>query len=316
MKKKIIFIAGQEGMVGSAVLKLIKNDKSYHVLNSNKKSLDLTNQASVNKWFKRNKPEIVVNAAGKVGGILDNSLFKSEYLYANAMIGLNLVNASHMYNVKKFINLGSACIYPKNVEQPISEEQLLSSKLEMTNEGYALAKIAVLKYCQYLKQKYNKNFISLQPANLYGEGDNFDLKASHVLPALVKKFINAKEKKLKSVEIWGSGNVKREFLNVKDLANAIIFMIKKKVHHDYLNIGSGEDITIRDLAKTICEITNYKGKIFFNKDYPDGVKQRKLNSNKIKKMGWSPKIKLKKGLKDYCSYYIKDVMPLKNKFNN
>ena len=313
MKKKI-FIAGEKGMVGSAVLKLIKKNKRYQVLNSSKKELDLTKQTSVNKWFKKNKPEIVINAAGKVGGILDNSLFKSEYLYINTMIGFNLVNASHKYDVKKFINLGSACIYPKNIKQPIKEEYLLSSKLESTNEGYALAKIAVLKYCQYLKQKYNKNFISLQPANLYGEGDNFDLKASHVLPALVKKFTNAKEKKLKSVEIWGSGKVKREFLNVKDLAGAIIFMLKKKFHQDYLNVGSGEDISIKDLAKIISKITNYKGKIFFNKRYPDGVKQRILNSSKIRKMGWSPKIKLKKGLKDYCSYYTKNLMPIKNKF--
>ena len=306
MKKKI-FIAGENGMVGNAILKLIKKNKNYQVLSRNKKELDLTNQTSVNNWFKKNKPDIVINAAGKVGGILDNSVFKSDYLYINTMIGLNLVNASHKHNVKKFINLGSACIYPKNVKQPIMEEYLLSSELEATNEGYAIAKIAVLKYCQYLKQKYNKNFISLQPANLYGQGDNFDLKASHVIPALVKKFINAKEKKLKSVEIWGSGKVRREFLNVLDLANAVIFIIKKKVSYDYLNIGSGEEISIKDLAKIISEITNYRGKIFFNKSYPDGVKQRKLNSSKIRKMGWSPKIKLRKGLKDYCSYYIENV---------
>jgi len=310
--KKKIFIAGEKGMVGRAILKLIKKSKSYIILNSNRKELDLTNQLAVNSWFKKNKPEIVINAAGRVGGILDNSLFKSDYLYINTMIGLNLVNASNVYNVKKFINLGSACIYPKNVQQPIMEDSLLSSRLEISNEGYALAKITVLKYCQYLRQKYKKNFISLQPANLYGEGDNFDLNASHVLPALIKKFAYAKEKKLKSVEIWGSGTVKREFLNVIDLAKAVIFILNKKNNHDYLNVGSGEDISIKNLAKIINKISGFSGKIIFNKKYPDGVKRRKLNSNKIKKMGWSPKIKLKEGLKDYYSYYSEIIKPTEN----
>ena len=308
MKKKIL-IAGQDGMVGRSIYKLIKKKKSFKIIECNRKNLDFTNQKEVEKWFKKNKPEIVINAAGRVGGILDNSTYQSDYLYINTMIGLNLINSSLNHNVKKFINLGSACIYPKNVRQPISEDSLLSSQLEKSNEGYAIAKIVCLKYCQYLKQKHNKNFISIQPANLYGEGDNFNLKSSHVLPALVKKFTLAKIKKFKSVEIWGSGKAKREFLNVDDLANAILFLLKNKIKKDYINIGSGEQFSIKELAMMIKKITEYEGKIFFNKKYPDGVKRRQVDSSINKKLGWRASLTMKKEIKKYCEYYIKKVMP-------
>ena len=308
MKKKIL-IAGQDGMVGRSIYKLIKKKNLFKIIECNRKNLDFTNQKKVDKWFKKNKPEIVINAAGKVGGILDNATYQSDYLYINTLIGLNLINSSLNHNVKKLINLGSACIYPKNVKQPIKENSLLSSQLEKSNEGYAIAKIACLKYCQYLKQKYNKNFISIQPANLYGEGDNFNLEASHVLPALVKKFTIAKIKKLKSVEIWGSGKAKREFLNVDDLANAVLFLLKNKIKEDYLNIGSGEQFSIKEIAMMIKKITRYEGKIFFNKKYPDGVKRRQVDSSLIKKLGWRANLTMKKGLTKYCDYYIKEVMP-------
>ena len=190
MKKKI-YIAGQQGMVGNAILKLVKK-KKLKIIDCKRKDLELTNQAEVEKWFKKNRPEIVINAAGRVGGILDNSRFIDEYIYINTMIGFNLLYCAKKFGVKKFINLGSACIYPRESKQPIKESYLLSSKLEKTNEGYALAKISTLKYCEYINQKYNKDFISLQPANLYGEGDNFDLKSSHVIPALIRKFHLAK----------------------------------------------------------------------------------------------------------------------------
>ena len=229
------------------------------------------------------------------------------------MIGMNIVNSSFKYNVKRLINLGSSCIYPKKVKQPIKENSLLSSSLEKTNEGYALSKIVTLKYCQYLRQKYNKNFISLQPANLYGVGDNFDLKSSHVLPALVKKFVSAKINNKKTVEVWGTGKARREFLNVEDLAEAIYFLTKKKVDHDFINIGGGEDFSIKHLAQMIKKTVNFKGKIRFNKKYPDGVKIRKINSSIIRKLGWRPKIKLKKGLVSYCNYYSKIIMPNENK---
>ena len=297
-------------MVGRSIYKLIKNKKIFKIIECNRENLDFTNQKEVDKWFKKNKPEIVINAAGRVGGILDNSTYQSDYLYINTLIGLNLINASLNYNVKKLINLGSACIYPKNVKQPIKEDSLLSSQLEKSNEGYAIAKIVCLKYCQYLKQKHKKNFISIQPANLYGEGDNFNLKSSHVLPALVKKFTIAKVKKLKSVEIWGSGTAKREFLNVDDLANAVLFVLKNRIKEDYLNIGSGEQFSIREIAMMIKKITGYNGKIFFNKKYPDGVKRRQVDSSAIKKLGWRANLTMQKGLTKYCEYYIKEVMPL------
>tara|TARA_B100000787_G_scaffold168689_1_gene157974 strand:- start:2928 stop:3872 length:945 start_codon:yes stop_codon:yes gene_type:complete len=311
LKKKIL-IAGQTGMVGSSIYRLIKKKKLYKIIECKRKDLDFTSQSSVDQWFKKNKPEIVINAAGKVGGILDNSTYQSDYLYINTMIGLNLINSSLKYNVKKFINLGSACIYPKNVKQPITEDSLLSSQLEKSNEGYAIAKIACLKYCQYLKKKYKKNFISIQPANLYGEGDNFNLKSSHVLPALVKKFVIAKKKNFKSVEVWGSGKARREFLNVNDLANAILFLLTKKIKEDYINIGSGEQVSIKQLALSIKQTVDYKGKVIFNKKYPDGVMRRQINSQSIKKLGWQANIKLKQGLIEYCNYYIKKVMPLEN----
>ena len=307
MRQRVL-IAGQEGMVGNATYTFFKK-KKIRIINCKRKDLDFTSQIQVDKWFKKYKPDIVINAAGRVGGIWDNFNFQSDYLYINTMIGMNIVNASFKYNVKKLINLGSSCIYPKDVKQPISENSLLSSSLEKTNEGYALSKIVTLKYCQYLKQKYKKNFISIQPANLYGVGDNFDLKSSHVLPALVKKFVIAKLNNKKTVEVWGTGKARREFLNVEDLAEAIYFLIKKKTNYHYINIGGGEDFSIQQLANMIKETLNYQGKIIFNKKYPDGVKVRKVNSSIIKKLGWHPKIKLKKGLIKYCDYYLKKIMP-------
>jgi len=303
MKQKI-YIAGQEGMVGQAIYKLLK-ERKYKVISCKRSQLDLTDQKKVKSWFKKNSPNIVINAAGKVGGILDNSLYPEKYLYINTMIGLNLLKNSLDSGVKQFINLASACIYPKKTKQPIKEEYLLSSKLEESNEGYALAKINVLKYCEFLQKKLKKNYFSLQPANLYGEGDNFNLNSCHVIPALVKKFHLGKINKKKNVEVWGSGLAKREFLNVKDLAEAIFFLLNKKIKFPYINIGNPESITIKNLALLIKEITEFKGKIIFNKKYPDGVKERKLDLNLINKLGWKSKIKLKEGLKNYYKYFVK-----------
>ena len=306
-----VLIAGQEGMVGQAVLNILKKNK-IKIINCRRKDLDFTSQLAVEKWFSKNRPDVVINAAGRVGGILDNSNFQSDYLYTNTMIGMNIVNISFKYNVKKLINIGSSCIYPKSAKQPIKEESLLSSALEKTNEGYALAKIITLKYCQYLKRRNKKNFISIQPANLYGVGDNFNLKSSHVLPALVKKFILAKVNRLKAVEVWGSGLVKREFLNVEDLAEAIYLLVKNDIEYDYINVGGGEVVSIKKLAEMIKKIVNYNGKIIYNKKYPDGVRIRKIDSSIIKKLGWRPKIKLKNGIINYCDYYLKKIMPKEN----
>ena len=305
MKLKKIFIAGQEGMVGSALFNLLKKN-NLKIINCKRKDLDLTNQDKVEKWFRKNRPDIVINAAGKVGGILDNSLNPADYIYKNTIIGFNIINSSLRNGVKKFINLGSVSSYPKKSRIPIKEDYLLSSSLEPTNEAYAIAKIASIKYCHYIKETYKKQFISLQPANLYGIGDKFDLNKSHVIPSLLKKFHIAKIKKKKLVEIWGSGKSEREFLNVEDLTRAILFCIKKKINHSVLNIGSSDCISIYRLASLIKKITNFKGRMFFNKKYPDGVFRRKLDTTLINELGWRPEIKLEQGLKDYYEYYKKN----------
>ena len=312
MLKKKVYIAGQEGMVGNSLRKLLK-EKKFKVLNVSRKSLDLTNMSSVYSWFKKNKPDIVINAAARVGGIMDNSMYIHDYLNINMMIGFNLINASLKFNVKKFINLGSACIYPKEAKQPIKENYLLGGYLESTNEGYALAKIASLKYCSYLKNKKKKNFISLQPANLYGVNDNYDLKSSHVIPALFNKFHNAKIKNLKTVEVWGSGLCTRDFLYVDDLANAINFCINNNFKEDFLNVGSGKEISIKKIATMVKNITGFKGKIFYNKSYPDGTPRRVLDITKIKKLGWNPKININSGLKIYYEWYLNQLKNVKLK---
>lgn len=305
MKLKQILIAGQEGMVGSALLNLLKKN-NFKIINCKRKDLDLTNQDKVEKWFRKNRPDIVINAAGKVGGILDNSLNPADYIYENTIISFNIINSSLRNGVKKFINLGSVSSYPKKSRIPIKEDYLLSSSLEPTNEAYAIAKIASIKYCHYIKETYRKEFISLQPANLYGIGDKFDLNKSHVIPALLKKFHIAKIKNKKKVEIWGSGKSEREFLNVEDLTRAILFCMKNKINHSILNVGSSDCISIRRLASLIKKITNFKGRMFFNKKYPDGVLRRKLDTALINKLGWKPEIKLEQGLKEYYEYYKKN----------
>lgn len=300
MRKKI-YIAGQEGMVGKAIYKILC--KKYNIIDCPREKLELTNQLDVQNWFKIKKPDIVINAAGKVGGILDNSLHQPDYIYQNTLIGFNLLNSSLKYNVNKFINLGSACIYPKFSKQPIKEEYLLSSYLEPTNEGYALSKIVTLKYAQYIKKFYKKNYITLQPANLYGEGDNFKLQSSHVIAALVRKFHEAKIKKKKYVEVWGTGLAKREFLHVDDLARAVLFCLKRNFLESCLNIGGCDHLSISKLAQLVKKVVNFEGKILFNKNFPDGVKNRKLDSSLINNYGWFAKIPLAEGLKSYYSYF-------------
>jgi GDP-L-fucose synthase len=292
-----ILIAGQEGMVGSAIYKLLK-EKNYKIIECKRKDLDFTNYQKVLLFFKKKKPNIVINAAGKVGGILDNSKYPIDYLNKNILIGLNLINISYKYKIKTVINLGSACIYPKISKLPIKEDYLLSSYLEKTNEAYALAKIVTLKLCEYYKKIKKKNFISLQPANLYGDNDNYDLKSSHVIPALIRKFFDAKLKKKTTVTIWGSGKNKREFMHVDDLANAIFFLLKNSTKEYFLNVGSDEEVSIKKLANKIKKISKFKGKILFDKNKPDGQKRRILDSTKIKKMGWKNKISLNKGLSE------------------
>jgi GDP-L-fucose synthase len=301
---KRVFVAGQEGMVGQAIFKLLKK-KKFQLISCRRKDLDLSCQSRVLNWFKKNKPDIVINAAGKVGGILDNQNYQFNYLYTNMMIGFNLLNASSVNGVEKFINLSSACSYPKRTKQPIKESYLLSSQLEQTNEGYAIAKIANIKLCEYLNKNLQKQYISLQPANLYGIGDNFDLQSSHVIPALLRKFHEAKIYKKKIVEVWGSGKAKREFMYADDLARAVVFCLKNKINKSLINVGGPDHITIKKLAMLIKTIVGFKGRIYFNKNYPDGVKDRKLDKKILLRLGWKAQVSLKKGLESYYSEFKK-----------
>jgi GDP-L-fucose synthase len=295
-KNDKILIAGQDGMVGSCLYKFLKN-KNFKIIECKRSQLDFTNYKSVFNFFKKNKPTIVINAAGKVGGILDNSKFPIDYLNKNINIGMNIINISFIFRVKKIINLGSACIYPKITSLPIKEEFLLSSYLEKTNEAYALAKIVILKLCQYYKKMKKVNYITIQPANLYGNNDNYNLSSSHVIPALIRKFYEAKKFKKKKVIIWGNGKNRREFLHVDDLVQAIFTLLKKKNYkQDFYNVGSGQEISILNIAKIIKNISKFKGKIKFDVKKPNGQLRRLLDSSKIKKLGWRPKIKINKGL--------------------
>lgn len=303
MKKKIL-IAGQEGMVGSAIYNSLKKVKSYKIINCPRKKLDLTNSKSVEKWFKKNKPQIVINCAGKVGGILDNSKYQDEYLYINTTIGLNLVKMSLKYNVKKLINLGSACIYPKKTNQPIKEEYLLSSYLEKTNEGYALAKITGVRLAKYYNEKFSTKIICPMICNIYGTNDNFDFRNSHVLSALIRRFVEAKKSNQKKVVLWGSGNPKREFMHVSDAAKSLIFLMKNYNKVDPINVGTGKDLSINQLARKISKIVGYKGKVLWDKTKPDGVKRKLLDISKFKKLGFKNKVSLDDGIKLTINEFI------------
>ena len=304
MKKKI-WIAGHKGMVGSSLVREFEKT-NYKILTIDKKKLDLKNQTNVEKWVKKNKPDVIIIAAAKVGGIKHNSTYPANFIYDNLTISTNIIHSAYKNKIKKIINLGSACIYPKLCKQPIKEEYLLTGELEKTNEAYAIAKIAALKMCQYYNKQFKTNYLSLQPTNLYGYNDNFNLKSSHVLPALIRKFHEAKINKKKSVEIWGTGQATREFMFVDDLASAIKFLISKKFKMDVINVGSGEEISIKKLAEKIKLIIGYDGKIIFNTKYPDGTPRRVVSSKKINQLGWKSKIKLNDGIKLTYTYFLKN----------
>lgn len=296
-KDSKIFIAGHNGMVGSAILKILKKKGYTNVITKNKKELNLLNQKEVNDFFEKNKPEYVFLAAAKVGGIVANNTMRADFIYENLVIEMNVIHASHVNKVKKLLFLGSSCIYPKFANQPIEETSLLTGPLEATNEYYAIAKIAGIKLCEAYRDQYKDNFISVMPTNLYGPNDNYDLQNSHVLPAMIRKFHEAKLNKEPTVTIWGTGTPKREFLHVDDLAEACIFLMKNYNERDTLNIGTGIDISIKKLAEEVKAITGYSGKIIFDKTKPDGTPRKLLNVNKIHKIGWKHKIDLSKGIK-------------------
>ena len=291
-----IYIAGHNGMVGSAIERKLRKEGFINIITASSKSLNLINQAEVNNFFLINKPDYVILAAAKVGGILANNTYKADFIYENIMIEANIIHASYVNRVKKLLNLGSSCIYPKNAPQPLKEEYLLIGQLEITNKPYAIAKIAGIELCDSYREQYGCNFISVMPTNLYGTNDNYDLNSSHVLPALIRKFITAKKENSKNVEIWGSGNVKREFLHVDDLADACYFLLLKYNNNGIINVGWGQDLTIRELAELISEIIQFKGELIFNTKMPDGTPRKLMDVTKITNLGWTAKIKLRDGI--------------------
>ena len=304
-KTSKIYIAGHNGLVGSALFNLLSNSGYKKILYKSSKELNLTNFKKVDNFFKKNKPEFLIICAAKVGGILENKSYPMEFLLDNLSIQKNLLLASKKYNIKRTIFLGSSCIYPKFSKIPIKESYLMTGKLEKTNESYALSKIIGIKLCDMLFNTFKKDIICLMPTNLYGENDNFDIKSSHVIPGLISKFLLAKRKKT-DVKIWGTGKPIREFLHVQDLVEAILVLLKvnkpkiTKVSNNGLpifNIGSGESISIKNLALLIKKIYRFKGRIIFDKKYPDGTINKNLDSRKIKKFKWKAKITLEKGLK-------------------
>ena len=303
-----IYIAGHNGLVGSAIFRRLRSGGYTNIITRTSGELDLTRQAEVEKFFREEQPEYVFLAAAKVGGILANSTFKAEFIYRNLMIASNVIHAAYLCKTKKLLNLGSSCIYPKFAPQPMKEEYLLSGLLEPTNEPYAVAKIAAIKLCRYYNEQYGTNFISVMPTNLYGPKDNFDLSSSHVLPAMIRKFHEAKRASADSVELWGTGSPFREFLYVEDLGDASVFLMEK-FHYseigELINIGTGDDITIRDLAMMIRNLVGFSGEIKWDSTKPDGTPKKLLDVSRIKSLGWEPATSLAEGLRETYEWYLK-----------
>jgi GDP-L-fucose synthase len=297
-KEAKIYVAGHKGMVGSALVRRLNLDGFHNLIVRSSSDLDLRNQVSVEKFFAQEKPEYVFLAAAKVGGIVGNSTFRADFLYENLMIESNIIHQSYVNKAKKLLFLGSSCIYPKMAPQPLREDYLLSGFLEYTNEPYAIAKIAGIKLCENYRLQYGCNFISAMPTNLYGPNDNYDLTTSHVIPALMRKFYEGKVNKSASVEVWGSGKPMREFLHVDDVAEACVFLMRTYSGNHFINIGSGEDQSIAELADLLKKITEYEGEIVFDSTKPDGTPRKLMDVTKLSAMGWSYKIPLEKGLRE------------------
>ncbi len=314
--KDKIYIAGHSGMVGSAIVRQLqtKLNNTTQLITRTHKELDLTNQQQVDDFIAREKPDQIYIAAAKVGGIYANNTYPADFIYQNLMIQANIINAAHQNNIQKLLFLGSSCIYPKAVKQPMKEEALLTDILEPTNEPYAIAKIAGIKLCESYNRQYNRDYRSVMPTNLYGPGDNYHSENSHVIPALIRKFHEAKSDNVSKVTIWGSGEPKREFLYVDDMAAACVHVMnldnevyqqQTKPTLGHINVGTGQDLTIKKLAETIAKVTGFKGKIEFDITKPDGPKKKLMDSTRLNRLGWKSKIGLEQGLKqtyeDYCS---------------
>ena len=314
---KSCFVAGHKGMVGSSIIRLlVKKHPLIRVLTSNKSDLNLINQSQVNAFINKKKPDLVIIAAAKVGGIYKNLTYPAEFLYENLMIQNNIIHACYNNNIPKVLFLGSSCIYPRNSNQPIKESDLLTGSLEKTNEAYAIAKISGIKMCQFYNQQYGTNYKSLMPTNLYGQGDNYHPEESHVIPGLIRRFHDAKIHNIPQIKVWGTGNALREFLYVDDLADAAIkiaFYDSKKINtvfhksNSFINVGSGEEISIAKLALKIAKTVQYNGKISFDSNIPDGTPRKFLDSSLINSIGWKPKISLDKGLRQTYDFFKSEV---------
>lgn len=313
-KNKKIYLAGHKGMVGSSILRELQKQNYNNFVLRDLNELDLRNQTDVNKFFESEKPEVVIIAAAKVGGILANNTYRAEFIYDNLMIQANLIHASYINKVEKLIFLGSSCIYPKLAPQPLKEEYLLSGFLEYTNEPYAIAKIAGIKLCESYYKQFGCNYYSAMPTNMYGPNDNFNLETSHVLPALMRKFHDAKKSNAPAVTLWGSGKPMREFMYVEDLADAMIFMLENINAADLyengisqLNIGTGKDLTISELASIISDVVGYNGEIVYDSSKPDGTPRKLMDVSRINSLGWKYKTELKDGIEKTYNWYLENI---------
>lgn len=302
LKNKRVWVAGHRGMVGSALVRRLQSE-NCEILTATRQEVDLTRQDEVERWMEKAKPGVVFLPAAKVGGILANERYPAEFLYENLMIAANVIHTSHKVGVEKLLFLGSSCIYPKLAPQPIPEDAMLTGPLEPTNEWYAIAKIAGIKLCQAYRRQYGCDFISAMPTNLYGPGDNFDPETSHVIPALIRKAHEAKTKSEKELVIWGTGRPRREFLHVDDAAEAIVHLMKVYSDEEHVNVGSGEDLTILELAQMVASTAGFEGEIVMDSSKPDGTPRKLMSADKIKSMGWTPSIPLKEGLAQAYAWF-------------
>lgn len=306
LKGKRVYVAGHAGMVGSAVVRRLAREECA-LLTARRDELDLRNQAAVSTWMAKERPAVVVVAAARVGGILANDSRPADFLYDNLMIEANLIRAAHETGVEKLLFLGSSCIYPKLAEQPMREDALLTGPLEPTNEWYAVAKIAGIKLCQAYRRQHGCDFISAMPTNMYGMNDNFDLETSHVLPALMVKVHQAKMRKDASFQVWGTGAPLREFMHADDCADALVYLLKDYSGEDHVNVGTGEEVSIRQLAETLCDVIGYEGNLVFDNSKPDGTPRKLMDSSRLLGMGWVPKMRLKDGIAQTYQWYLDNI---------
>jgi GDP-L-fucose synthase len=307
-KNSKVYVAGHRGLVGSAIMRKLESKSYKNIICRTHKELDLTDQQAVNEFFVSEKPEYVFLAAAKVGGIFANDTYPAEFIYDNLMIETNVINAAYKYGVKKLLFMGSSCIYPKFALQPMKEEYLLTGELEPTNEAYAIAKIAGIRLCKHYNQQYGTNFISVMPTNLYGPNDNFDLQTSHVMPALIRKFHEAKINNESKVVIWGTGKPLREFLHVDDMADACVYLMDNFNAEDmgeFVNIGVGKDVSIAELSETIRDIVGFEGEVLYDTSKPDGTPRKLLDVSLLNSLGWKHSIDLKEGIKNTFEWYVK-----------